>query len=571
MIRRAATYWSLTALLVVGGVELGARLIERVENSVARRRNPYVEPVNPVPAFEVVEQGGRKWVRRTGFHPLMNQPAPFPLERPEGGLRVFVLGGSAAAGWPYHLGDTNISALLARKLRLLYPGRAIEVVNMAAGTYASHRVKLILEEVLRYQPDLLILYNGNNELLENLVFRPRQPPAPWDRSAALRVAYRGLKALTTPIPRFDVKEYGFEDQLPNQLAFAFGQASRYREDPAQFQLLLEHYRFNVEGMVDAASAASVPILLVTCPVNLKDWTPNVSRHRPGLDAAGRERFTTRFREGFLGLDRGEAASAVAPLREAVTIDDAYAEAHYWLAEALRRIGRVSEARVEYVRALQRDAFPFRELPEFQQILREVAARRGAPLVDILPPLEAVAGDGIPGYDVFLDYVHLTEESQEIVAHELLRAMWARGMLPDRTEADLSRTRIAIHRSFVPARDVYEVDVNYNLAMLMQQYPRLDALYARLVDVMTRAPREDPSLGAHCQERLATYHQVHAAASAYGRLVRAEKLGLLRQSYTPEQAKAVYDLYAEVIHWSRASSLTREEFLRRIPARFGGGE
>jgi hypothetical protein len=188
--RSRPVFWLLAFALVAGGIELGCRLIERVENAAARRKNPYVEAVNPVPAFEVVEQDGQKVVRRTGFHPLMVQPKPFPLARPEGGLRVFVLGGSAAAGWPFQLVDTNLSALLQRKLEALQPGRPIEVINMAAGTYGSHRVKLILEEVLQYQPDLLVLYNGNNELLEGLVYRPRTPPAPWDRSAAARLAGR---------------------------------------------------------------------------------------------------------------------------------------------------------------------------------------------------------------------------------------------------------------------------------------------------------------------------------------------------------------------------------------------
>ncbi|MBK9517519.1 MAG: hypothetical protein IPO09_09230 [Anaeromyxobacter sp.] len=563
--RSRPAFWALTLLLLAAGVELGCRLIERVENAAARRRNPHVEAINPVPAFEVVELDGRRMVRRTGFHPLMVNPRPFPLERPEGGLRVFVLGASAAAGWPYQLGDTNLSALLERKLRLLYPGRAVEVVNMAAGTYGSHRVKLILEEALRYHPDLLVLYNGNNELLENLVYRPRTPPAPWDRSAAARLAYRVGVTLTTPLPRFDVKDYDFDDQLSNHLSFAFGQASRYREDPRQFQALLEHYRFNVEAMVASAGQARVPLLLLTCPVNLKDWSPNVSRHRPGLDAWQRSRWTAAFREGVLAVERGDFAGAEAPLRAAVELDGEYAEAHFYLAESLRRTGRPAEAKAEYVLALQRDAFPFRELPEFQVILREVAAARGAPLVDIVAPLEAVAGDGIPGFDVLIDYVHLTERSQEIAAHEVLRALLARGLLPGVAAADLERTRIAITERFWPERDVYVVDVNYNLAMIMHQYDRLDALYRQLVEVLTRAAREDPSLAAHCQERLQTYQQVHAIVGDYRKLLRAEKLGLAQQAYTPAQAQQISQAYAEMIHWSNADRLSREEFLQRVPA------
>ncbi len=559
-------FWVLALLLLAGGIELGCRLIERVENTAARRRNPYVEAINPVPAFEVVEMAGRKMVQRTGFQPLMvfNQK-PFPLQRPSGGLRAFVLGGSAAAGWPYHLGDTNISALLERMLGMLYPGRSIEVINMGAGTYASHRVKLILEEVLHYNPDLIFLYNGNNEFLENLVYQPRTPPAPWNHSAAARLTHRVFTSLTTPLPKFDVKNYDMNDQVSNRLSFAFGQASRYREDPRQFQALLDHYRFSIDAMVTSAQEAKVPIFLVTCPVNLRDWSPNVSRHRKGLDPLVKARWTAHFRQGFLAVERRDFAGALAPLREAVAIDDEFAEAHYRLGQALLNTGHQAEAKNEFVRALERDAFPFRELPEFQAILRQVAASRNVPLVDIIPPLEAAAAGGIAGLDVFTDYVHLTERGQEIAAHEMVRALEAKGMLAGVSAADVERARVAIPEQFWPEREVFVVDANYTTAMLQHQYDRLEALYQQAVDVFNRAPKEDPSLANHCAERLLTYRVVQSAALEYQKLLRAEKLGLLHETFTPEGAQYVYERYTSVIRWWTAGSLSNEEFLRKIPS------
>ena len=47
-------------------------------------------------------------------------------------------------------------------LRKLYPGRPIEVFNMAAGTYGSHRVKQVLEEVFASgaEPDEVVRAKG---------------------------------------------------------------------------------------------------------------------------------------------------------------------------------------------------------------------------------------------------------------------------------------------------------------------------------------------------------------------------------------------------------------------------
>jgi tetratricopeptide (TPR) repeat protein len=557
-------FWVLAFLLVAAGIELGCRIIERVENSAARRRNPYVEAINPAPAFRIVEEGGRKMVWRSGFHPLMVTSGPFPLERPAGGLRIFVLGGSAAAGWPYHVGDTNISALLARKLRQLYPDRSIEVFNMAAGTYASHRVKLILEEVLRYQPDAVLLYNGNNELLEELVYRPQRPPAPWDRSASARLGYRVFTTLSSPRPSFDVKNYNLDDVAPSYLSFALGKASRYQEDPRQLQALLEHYRFNMEAMVASAGEAKVPLFLVTCPVNLKDWTPNVSRHRPDLAGADRAAWTRHFRDGFLAVERGAFVQAIAPLRSAIELDDAYAEAHFLLAEALRMTGRRDEAKAEYLRALERDAFPFREIPELQAILRDVVARQGGNLVDILPPLEAASGDGIPGLDVFTDYVHLNEHGQEIAAHEMLRALHARGLLPDRTREDVERTRISVERRFDPRRDTLAAEVNVQMAMLMHQYRRLDGLYEEAIRVFERAAREEPAMAEDCRHHIGVFRVSRAVAVRYHALLRAQKLGQASQSFTPELAQEIASQYRELVYEAEGANLSRQEFLRRFP-------
>jgi tetratricopeptide (TPR) repeat protein len=556
----------LTFLVLVVGIELGAHVIERIENVVARRRNPFVESVNPVPAFEIKELNGSKVVVRSGYHPLMNpELRPFALERPKGGLRVFILGGSAAAGWPYHVGDTNISAFLERKLRLVYPNRPIEVINVAAGTYASHRVKLILEEVLQYNPDFLFLYNGNNEFLENLVFRPQKPPAPWDRSAAVRLAYRIVTSYAIPLPKIDVKNYDISAQIPNTLSFAFSKTSLYREDPRQFQALLEHYRFNLEEMVDATSKAKVPLFLLTCPVNLKDWVPNVSRHRKGLSVEDKARWLSLFRDGFLAVERKDFAASITPLQSAIAIDDEYAEAHYRLAEALRHTGRHVEAKAEYILALQRDAFPFRELPEFQKILKEIAAKRNIPLIDIVASLETVAGDGIIGLDILTDYVHLTEKSQEIVAHEMLRTLLRRGLLPGVSPEDVENARIPIPTKFWARREVAAADLNFNMAMIMHQYERLDDLYNKALETFRRAAKEDPDIADDCRRRIASFSDIYSIVSAYRDLLRADKLGLREKNYTPEEADRIFVMYREMIHQVKTPSLSNEEFMRKVPA------
>ena len=49
-----------------------------------------------------------------------------------------------------------------------------------------------------------------------------------------------------------------------------------RKDPRQYEKVTEHYTFSIESMVEAAHERHVPVILVTVPVNLRHWHPNVS-------------------------------------------------------------------------------------------------------------------------------------------------------------------------------------------------------------------------------------------------------------------------------------------------------
>jgi len=84
-------------------------------------------------------------------------PSEFVLPKPSGTLRVFVAGESAAA----LLGGAN--AELAAALRRAYPGRRVELINCGMGAYESRRIQGVVEEILDYGPDLLIVLSGNNE------------------------------------------------------------------------------------------------------------------------------------------------------------------------------------------------------------------------------------------------------------------------------------------------------------------------------------------------------------------------------------------------------------------------
>jgi hypothetical protein len=59
--------------------------------------------------------------------------------------------------------------------------------------------------------------------------------------------------------------------------------------------------------------------------------------------------------------------------------------------------------------------------------------------------------------------------------------------------------------------------------------------------------------------------IHAAVMPYRRLLRAEKLGLLSETYSPEEAEKIYQAYVRMLRWSVAKPWSTEDFKRMLPS------
>ena len=88
---------------------------------------------------------------------------PFPPKNPDY-LRVLVLGGSSVQGLPAE--KIGFVAQLDDQLRhILGPKRNIEIYNLGWSGYNSTMVRYSLSRSLLSQPDLVVVYTGENEFI----------------------------------------------------------------------------------------------------------------------------------------------------------------------------------------------------------------------------------------------------------------------------------------------------------------------------------------------------------------------------------------------------------------------
>ncbi len=89
----------------------------------------------------------------------------FPAVKPEGVLRVVTLGESSVHGTHY-LAEESFSAALERRLDMMLPDRRAEVINAGVGGGLSDEFVHYASQSYILDPDLLVVYFGNNDLAD---------------------------------------------------------------------------------------------------------------------------------------------------------------------------------------------------------------------------------------------------------------------------------------------------------------------------------------------------------------------------------------------------------------------
>ena len=180
---------------------------------------------------------------------------PFPPKKPDS-LRVLVYGGSSVQGLP--LEKIGFVAQLDDQLRhVLGPKRDVEVYNLGWSGYNSTMVRHSLASTINFQPDLLIVYTGENEFIypQLDIYEPlRLLTALKNRSHLIRL----ILASRESAPEFEPLDF---------------QRPPYRVKLPYYQIKMWLFRHNLKSIVKLAHRHQIPLVLITTTANLKDWPP----------------------------------------------------------------------------------------------------------------------------------------------------------------------------------------------------------------------------------------------------------------------------------------------------------
>ena len=450
--RRLLNFLSLLLSLgAIGGAEALLHLFDigpsnRLFLLTQNRREP-AYAINPKAAHRFFQP---QYLRHVPFD------ARFPADKARDTVRIFALGASTLVGFP-NPPETAFPHFLERMLADAYPDKRFEVINCGITAINTFCLLDFAEEVLSYQPDLLLIYAGHNEFVG-----PYGSTTPFVYFGDNRTIVRSLMRLQSS-RLYGVLQNIVRRVLPEPPQGRFGLHLVTRQvdilDDA-YRATGENYRRNLETIIAAAADRNVPVMLSTLVSNLKDFHP--------LRSACPE--------------LGELSTADLALQGERTIKDKLGQSpycaalHFELGRHYYDRSQSNQAQQAFVRARDMDRLPFRAPTFFNRILHQLADDKNQVILsDTEAAFRTASPQGIIGSELITEHLHPTVYGHYLIARTMVEALARDDASRHWDQADLTRLR---------PYDEYARQVGYTLA---QQVDRRNALILMLKQMPYERP------------------------------------------------------------------------------------
>jgi tetratricopeptide (TPR) repeat protein len=290
----------------------------------------------------------------------------------------------------------------------------------------------VADELVRYAPDIFLVYSGHNEFIEPAFFealeRRGRTRNRLEYAAAHSRVWSGLRTLIDGWrrddpeagPRFGVDVLRDEARLYS---------------PEEKATMVVAFRGRLRRLVRVAKGAGVRVVLSTVPANESEWRPAASWTDGSLVGDARKRWSDVLREGKRLFEAGRVEDAAVRLTEAARLAPEHAETRFLEARAYEALGRFDDAGRAYTAACDADASPIRRVSSINDAIRGVAAEEGVRLIDMDRIFHAESEHGLVGFQWIEDYVHPTLAGHERIAWEIVGALERSGWLGPPRSAD----------------------------------------------------------------------------------------------------------------------------------------
>ncbi len=336
----------------------------------------------------------------------------FPVRKDSHTVRLVCLGGSTTAGFPFEV-NINFPVFVKQALQRNFPEKNWQVVNLGISALNSQGVRHMIPEVLKLQPDVVLIYMGHNEFYG--VFGPASAKGNFKNPTAVQWF---LKLKTLRI--YQALEALFFHLLPTKnsrqgtLMARMVKVQRVVFDGPVYRQTMQIFSENLNHILETLHQHHVPVVLAPVVCNLKDQAP--------LGDGQPEKNIPQFKHIVQSLEKRQFQQALSLLQEALQSHPRQPMLHYLLGQVYVKLKQFPNALRHFKQARDYDHMPFRAPEAINRIIDSLALKYGLPLAPTDSLFLAAAPDHLPGQALFLEHVHPNEKGYRLLAQAFLRVL-----------------------------------------------------------------------------------------------------------------------------------------------------
>lgn len=352
---------------------------------------------------------------------------PFRIIKAKNTFRIFVLGESTTAGYPY-LHNGSFHRWLQYRLMHTYPDVNFEVINVSLTAVNSYTVLDFGKQVANYQPDALLVYTGHNEYYGALGIGSTSHIANNRFLVKTVLALKELRLvqLVNNIITGFKPASSNPDQRENLMKrMAQQQAIPYKSDA--YNAGITQFRNNMTELCRYMQDKKVPVFLSTLVSNEKDLKPFIS-----------------------------------------DLSDTSANLQYAQANDSYQSGKYLEAKQEYIKAKELDLLRFRAPEALNGIMTQLAKQySNVHLVNARTVFEQHSPNGILGSETLLEHVHPNLYGYALLSEAFYQSIKNVGLIKVQAAREMSLAELL---GRMPVTKVDSLYGAYTIMMLETGWP-----------------------------------------------------------------------------------------------------
>jgi len=335
-------------------------------------------------------------------------PDGFDKLKKEDAFRIFVMGGSSTAGWPY-VPNASFSRHIKRRMELLYPENTIEVINLGISAINSYTLRDFVPGVIDQKPDLILIYAGHNEYYGALGVGSTSSMGSNRFLINLYISLKNYKItellqdIISGIYRlFNANQSSEENDIAETLMSRMIGESTIPLNSEMYKAGLEQFEGNLNDILSTFSETKIPVIIGTLTSNTLDQKPFVSVGQNFLPSA---------------------------------------DSIYNLGLAKLKIGEIKAADSLLLYAKDLDALRFRAPKKMNEIIFKLARKYNFPIANIDSVFRSRSQYNIVGYNLTVDHLHPTLDGYRIIGETFFERMEELNLLPSSKRQNLTKSDV----------------------------------------------------------------------------------------------------------------------------------